>query len=903
MEVLVRFDVHTRSVGWGIAIGSIIVYIVLFFFLYPQFREGSAALAILPVAVVALLQGYRSGLVAGLLSFLLNTLLLNLAEPRKDPWGILIQSGGGPGSLAIVLIGFVVGLLHDQQDLVSRELIQRQQVERALSESEQRYRVLFESADRQAKVLALLERVSQALSRDLELPFIFRTVVEGIAQTFGYTQVSLYLVDAETLVLQYQVGYDHVIERIPITQGVSGQVVRSKQPILLEDVHNDPAFLGAIEGITSEVCVPLFDQDQIMGVLNVESTHGVKLSESDLRLMISLAEQISIAFGRARLYSEVRESEQRFRQLAENIEQVFWLEDLEHAHVFYVSPAYEIIWGRTPQSLYKNPQSWFEAIHPDDRERALAAQVQKVSGTYAIEYRVIRPDGSPRWVWSRAFPIQNEHGKIYRIAGIAEDITERKVAEEVLRQSEERFKLMAWATKDAIWDWDMHTNQVWWGDGLQKIFHYPPETEQTNSDWWFDHIHPEDQAKVRRSFAQALEHGMEFWSKEYRFQRKDGTYADIMDRAYIMRDDTGQPYRMIGAMIDITERTYMQSALLQTNEQMRKFLNELQRRNVEIALLNEMSHLLQASQSSEEAYQIIVDLSNQIFPRTAGALYLLNPQRTLVSAVASWGELPSSEQTFTPNDCLTLRRGKTQPLGDDHTRSPCLHLSEPLPAVSFCLPVLVRGELAGVLHVQSLTDTSLDESKRELAHTVVEQAGMALSNLKLREALREQSIRDPITGLYNRRYMEEALKQELSRVARLMHTLGIIMIDIDHFKRFNDTYGHAAGDALMRELGRFLQGHIRGEDTACRYGGEEFILIMPDISPEAAKRRAERIRQGIRKLQVQDAGRTYGEITLSIGVAIYPQHGSTQESLLRSADVALYRAKQDGRDRVVIAEN
>jgi diguanylate cyclase (GGDEF)-like protein len=214
----------------------------------------------------------------------------------------------------------------------------------------------------------------------------------------------------------------------------------------------------------------------------------------------------------------------------------------------------------------------------------------------------------------------------------------------------------------------------------------------------------------------------------------------------------------------------------------------------------------------------------------------------------------------------------------------------------------VHGEILGVLHVQSEHEENLDEAKRQLAYTVVEQAGMALSNLKLREALREQSIRDPLTGLYNRRYMEEALKQQMSRVTRQLHPIGIIMIDIDHFKRFNDTYGHTAGDALLRELGQFLQRRIRGEDIACRYGGEEFTLIMPDASLEAAQQRAEALRQEAIQLRVQDGGQSPEAITLSLGVAIYPQHGQTIENVLRAADAALYRAKQEGRDRVIVAE-
>jgi diguanylate cyclase (GGDEF)-like protein/PAS domain S-box-containing protein len=493
-----------------------------------------------------------------------------------------------------------------------------------------------------------------------------------------------------------------------------------------------------------------------------------------------------------------------------------------------------------------------------------------------------------------------ENAQLYE--RVQRELTERKAAEDALRQSEERYKLLAWATKDAVWDWDLQTNQIWWGEGLQKIFHYSPEMAQTNSKWWFDHIHPEDQGKVRSTIDNALESGMEFWSKEYRFQREDGIYADIMDRGYILYDDMSKPYRMIGAMLDITERKYMESTLRQANEQMGQFLNELQGRNREIVLLNEMGRRLQACQTSEEAYRFIADLSNQLFPQTIGALYLFNPSRTLVRVLTFWGELPGVEQTFAPGDCWTLRRGRTHPLNEDEASLPCLHISEPLPAVSYCLPMQIQGEILGVLHLRAQQAESLDEAKRQLAYAVVEQIGMVLSNLKLREALREQSIRDPLTGLYNRRYLEEALKQQLSRVTRHLHPLGIIMIDIDHFKHFNDTYGHAAGDLLLQELSKFLQSHIRGEDIACRYGGEEFILIMPDVSLEATRLRAEHLQKEARQMQFHDAGQSYGGITLSVGVALYPFHGRTMEMVLSAADVALYRAKRDGRNRVLIAE-
>jgi diguanylate cyclase (GGDEF)-like protein len=186
-----------------------------------------------------------------------------------------------------------------------------------------------------------------------------------------------------------------------------------------------------------------------------------------------------------------------------------------------------------------------------------------------------------------------------------------------------------------------------------------------------------------------------------------------------------------------------------------------------------------------------------------------------------------------------------------------------------------------------------------LALTVAEHLALSLGNLKLQEALRHQAIRDPLTGLFNRRFMLETLERELYRMQRKESPLGVIMVDIDHFKRFNDTFGHAAGDAVLSALGRVLLAHVRKEDVACRYGGEEFTLILPETSQETACDRAEKLRQLVHGLHLEHHGQSLGAITISLGVAVYPQHGEDPEALLRAADVALYEAKHAGRDRVV----
>ena len=173
--------------------------------------------------------------------------------------------------------------------------------------------------------------------------------------------------------------------------------------------------------------------------------------------------------------------------------------------------------------------------------------------------------------------------------------------------------------------------------------------------------------------------------------------------------------------------------------------------------------------------------------------------------------------------------------------------------------------------------------------------------LKSQALLREQSVRDHLTGLFNRRYMEETLERELLRAARKQLSLGIIMLDVDDFKLFNDTWSHAAGDEVLRELGSLLLRQVRGEDIACRYGGDEFILILPDASREVTRERAELICENAKQFRLQFEGQSLAAVTLSLGVAVFPEHGSASIAILRAVDAALYRAKHEGRGRVVVA--
>ena len=192
------------------------------------------------------------------------------------------------------------------------------------------------------------------------------------------------------------------------------------------------------------------------------------------------------------------------------------------------------------------------------------------------------------------------------------------------------------------------------------------------------------------------------------------------------------------------------------------------------------------------------------------------------------------------------------------------------------------------------------DPKQGRSVVLAKQVALALGNLKLRESLLNQSICDPLTGLFNRRHMEESLEREFSRAHRNKTSVAFIMMDLDHFKQFNDNFGHQAGDTLLRAFADLLKRSTRGQDIASRYGGEEFALVLTDSNPAGALKRAEILREEVKKLSVEYAGQVLGSISISVGVAIYPDHGATMSDVMRAADQALYRAKREGRDRAVL---
>jgi diguanylate cyclase (GGDEF)-like protein len=360
------------------------------------------------------------------------------------------------------------------------------------------------------------------------------------------------------------------------------------------------------------------------------------------------------------------------------------------------------------------------------------------------------------------------------------------------------------------------------------------------------------------------------------------------------------------------EQTMNQRAsaeLRDANEELVVRGGELEARGRIIDVLGKMAHRLQSCDSEEEFADVVRRFASQVLPQVPGVLYLLNNSRNMLRAAAEWNSPSHHRPDFRPPDCWALRRGHAHFVSGVDVEVVCHHVTES-PDLSYrCFPMLAQGETLGLLYIEeppAADAERLAAARAAIAdhwriEIMVENIALALGNHRLREALRIQSIRDPLTGLFNRRYLEETLEIEFARASRAKTPLSIMMIDVDHFKRFNDNFGHDAGDAVLKSVAQVLNGGMRRGDITCRYGGEEFTIFAPGAALADGERRADALRQAVASMSLVHNGRPVGAITASFGVAAFPLHGATPAEVLQAADEALYRAKKAGRNRVEVA--
>jgi len=329
--------------------------------------------------------------------------------------------------------------------------------------------------------------------------------------------------------------------------------------------------------------------------------------------------------------------------------------------------------------------------------------------------------------------------------------------------------------------------------------------------------------------------------------------------------------------------------------------------------LGEICLLFQACRTIDEVCGVAKDWFRRQFPNISGSLSLFCDSRDFLETVITWGKIQPQEKCFHPTDCWAMRRGRSHQVEADREEGSiaCHHYDADSAEWHLCLPLMASGEVLGVLYFCGTQENkgsndaneSASDCRSRFLTNISESVSLAIANLRFQETIQHQAIRDPLTKLFNRRYLEETLHREMHQATRAHEMLTFAILDVDHFKQFNDSYGHDAGDALLRAVGDVLTEQMRGGDIACRYGGEEFVLVYPGMCADVASRRLEIIRQQIGAISISHRGQSCEPVTISAGIAVYPDHALDTDCLINAADQALYGSKNTGRNRVTIATN
>lgn len=636
---------------------------------------------------------------------------------------------------------------------------------------------------------------------------------------------------------------------------------------------------------------------------------------------------------------------------------------------------------------------------PEEHDQLLA-ELEKSGSLTNREVRLRRKDGEATWVIANISLIPAEEVGVPVIRGSIVDISDRKRAEEALRRSEERFRIVARATNDAVWDWDLVSNEIWWSEGFQTLFGHRQEEIPPGIASWTENIHPEDRARVEEGIFALIGSGRQAWTDEYRFRRADGTHAVVYDRGYVIHDESGKPVRMIGSMMDITERdrgARLQSALYRiadlasSAEDLDSFYAETHRiiaelmyaRNLYIALADEAAgeirfpYFADAFDPPPGPRKLGEGLTGSVL-RSGKRLHLSGSE---IDQLHATGQLPSSGSTTVDwlgvplrsgdrtigvlavqsydgnvrygereeelltfvsqhiatalerkraaealanserhyrslfenaNDCVMIVDPETEIILKANPRACETYGYPPGELIGMSLKRFRRGEegpqglRGGALHNFGVTHYSRDGTAIEMLvnASVIDFDGRpailtinrdVTETRKAERKIERLAYEDALTGLANRVRLEDRLMVSLAHARRESHALAVLFIDIDRFKLVNDSLGHKVGDLLLQQVADRMAGMIREADTLARLGGDEFILVLSKIDRRESAGVVARKIQALLRQPIAIANRDL-RVTVSIGISVFPEDGSDSDSLMKNADGAMYKAKQQGRD-------
>lgn len=544
---------------------------------------------------------------------------------------------------------------------------------------------------------------------------------------------------------------------------------------------------------------------------------------------------------------------------------------------------------------------WMGRTHPGEREAVERRYREHLAGhsdLFEVQHRLRRQSGQWRWVLARGQVVERDvEGVPRRMIGTIVDVHDAKL-NELEAQRERALFSQGPVVMVRMRVRPDHARWLYVSPNVRKCWGHDPEELMRMEDA-FELLHPEDRQVMRDRFEEALRSNSLSVEFEGRIRLVSGDYR--WHKYYTHLDPVTMERR--GYIIDIHERKQAEMAAEVQGAELQRLVGQLRTAHHENEILQETGDLLHTTDRMDEAFDIIRVAGERLFEGWSGWV-ASTAEGTRLELRTTWGRGRSlNPPDFEERECWGLRRNRPHRYLHHGQHVCCGHLEAVEPErlrPYLCLPMVAHGETVGLMHLWADEGRAVDEADMALtearATRLTETLKLALSNLRLRESLREQATRDALTGLHNRRFFDEALAAELARARRERRPVTLAMLDIDHFKRFNDTWGHEAGDEVLRAVARTLSAQARGYDICCRHGGEELALLLPGCDADAAVPKLEALREAIRGLKVKVGDRSLPPVTVSIGVS--GTVDVTADVLMREADEALYEAKRRGRDRV-----
>ncbi len=791
---------------------------------------------------------------------------------------LLIQGGGIQIAMGLMLLAFVMVLsimahhnnrrlaenirikieqvvlnddLHRLTQDLTEEVARRRQIAVELEESSQRFRAIGDHA--QDAII---------ISDDKDEVVYWNAAAE---RTFGYTAGEI--------------------------TGLSVHKVLAPERYREMAIERHAHFVRTGEGDVLGKTVPL-------GALRKDGTEfpmEISLSAMNLggaRHALGIARDVSERVRAATILSE-REAELREAQRVAHIGS--WSYDPVTGASTWSDELYQIF-GLDPKLPAPKPVEYARLLKPDS-VAAMTAALQACGErgkSFEVDLEIRRSDGQPGWVSMRGEARRDADGKLW-LSGTSQDITSRRHAEQASRDGEAMFRSLVEQNMSGTAMIAEDATIVYLNPRAVEMFGIDDANAAIGRPV-VGFVADADKPAVVEAM-QAL-FGMHQNSVEVaaRLRRPDNQVLDVLVQGTV---GTYREKRVIFAVIvDITERRRAEEKIARLNEQMADTLAVLRRHEHDQTEIAKLSDLLQSCSTAIEAYPIIAAAAKLVFPQTSGALARVTRGTRELARVAAWGADQTTLAEFLVDDCWALRTGQRREVAGPKGPVQCRHFSSSPRGPYLCLPLVVQGETRGLLHLSLAEGGVIDDDLRQTMQSFGDVVKLSLANINQRELLGRQALRDQLTGLFNRRYLIETLPREVRRAQRSGSPLTVAMLDIDFFKRFNDMHGHDAGDLVLSDLGEVLHESMRAGDIACRYGGEEFLVVLPDCDIATARTRFAQICLQIKGKAHMLRGQALPSATVSVGLATLSETLPDGESLITAADKAMYLAKTNGRDRI-----